>query len=74
MLANTLFLHYKRELVTNFIVTITSFNKSKTIVKSLTPPASTTIIPIFSNVLTENYGGQLLASMLLLRISKLTVK
>jgi hypothetical protein len=42
-------------------VTITTFNKAKTIVKSLDSTTGQNIVPIFSNTLTGNYPGSIIS-------------
>jgi hypothetical protein len=42
-------------------MTISTFNKAKTIVKSLDSVTGQTIIPIFSNTLSGNYPGQIIS-------------
>lgn len=42
-------------------MTITTFNKSKTIAKTLNAATAENIIPIFSNTLTETYGGAIVS-------------
>jgi hypothetical protein len=40
---------------------ISTFNKAKTIVKSLDAATGQVVVPVFSNVLTENYPGQIVS-------------
>ena len=42
-------------------MTITTFNKSKTIAKTLNAVTAETIIPIFSNTISEAYGGAIVS-------------